>query len=66
VTSVADPHGVVTLKLSPDGEGLTNHLYTMDGWNHALRLYKPHQSVIDTTRKSPTPQQIGELTNTRP
>jgi hypothetical protein len=59
VTSVADSDGVVTLNLSPDGEGLTNHLYTMDGWNYALRLYKPRQSVIDKTWKPPSPQQVG-------
>jgi hypothetical protein len=47
VTSVADSDGVVTLNLSPDGECLTNHLYTMGGWNYALRLCKPRQSVID-------------------
>jgi hypothetical protein len=59
VTPVADSDGVVTLNLSLDGECLTNHLYTMDGWNYALRLYKPHQSVIDKTWKLPTPQQVG-------
>ena len=58
VTSVADPDGTVTLNLSPDGEGLTNHLYTMDGWNYALRLYKPHQSVIDKTWTPPVPTPV--------
>jgi hypothetical protein len=59
VTSVADSDGVVTLNLSPDGECLTDHLYTMDGRNYALRLYKPRQSVVDNTWKTRTPQQVG-------
>lgn len=59
MTSAADLNGIVTLNLSPDGEGLTNHLYVMDGWNYALRLYKPHQSVIDKTWRPPTPQPVG-------
>ena len=59
VTSVADSNGGVTLNLSPEGEGLTNHLYTMDGWNYTLRLYQPRRSVIDKTWKPPTPQQVG-------
>lgn len=59
VTSATDPNGIVTLNLSPDDEGLTNHLYVMDGWNYALRLYKPHQSVIDKTWRPPTPQPVG-------
>jgi hypothetical protein len=59
VTSATDPNGIVTLNLSPDDEGLTNHLYIMDGWNYALRLYKPHQSVIDKTWRPPTPRPVG-------
>jgi hypothetical protein len=65
VTSVADSDEVVTLYLSPDGEGLTNHLNTIDGWNYALRLYKPRQSVIDTTGTNRPPQQACSLTSTR-
>ena len=59
VTSVTDSNGVVTLNLSSDGESLANHLYVMDGWNYALRLYKPQRSVIDKTWEPPTPQQVG-------
>lgn len=56
VTAHADDDGTVTLDLGPDGEGLDNYLYVMDGWNCALRLYKPHQSVLDKTWTPPTPQ----------
>jgi hypothetical protein len=59
VTSVADPDGIVTLNLAPEANGLDNYLYVMDGWNYALRLYKPRQAVIDKTWQPPTPQQVG-------
>jgi hypothetical protein len=58
VTSVADPNGIVTLNLAPEPDGLDNHLYVMDGWNYALRLYKPRQAVLDKTWTPPTPQPI--------
>lgn len=57
-TAQAGPDGSVTLNLSPDGEGLTHHLYVMDGWNYALRLYKPRPEVIDKTWTPPTPQAV--------
>lgn len=56
VTAEADPDGSVTLNLSPQGEGVPNHLYISDGWNYAIRLYKPRQAVIDGTWAPPTPQ----------
>ena len=57
-TAQAAPDGSVTLNLSPDGEGLTNHLYVMDGWNYALRLYKPRPVVLVKTWTPPTPQAV--------
>jgi hypothetical protein len=59
VSSVADSDGIVTLNLAPEEDGLDNYLYVTDGWNYALRLYKPRQSVIDKTWKPPTPQRVG-------
>lgn len=56
VTAQAEPDGSVTLNLSPQGDGLTNHLYVMDGWNYALRLYRPRPQIIDRTWTPPTPQ----------
>ena len=56
VTVEAEPDGSVVLNLAPEGQGLTNHLYVMDGWNYALRLYRPHAEVVDKTWTPPTPQ----------
>ena len=58
VTARAGADGSITLNLAPQGEGLANHLYVMDGWNYALRLYKPHTSVIDKMWTPPTPQPV--------
>jgi len=55
VTSQPEPDGTVVLNLSPEGAGLKNHLFVMDGWNYALRLYKPQQSVLDKTWIPPIP-----------
>jgi hypothetical protein len=60
VTAVADEDGSVTLNLAPEGEGLTNHLYVMDGWNYALRLYWPRPSILDGTWSPPKPQPIDQ------
>jgi hypothetical protein len=58
VTAKADPDGSVILNLAPDGEGLTNHLYVTEGWNYALRLYRPQPAVLDKTWTPPTPQPL--------
>ncbi len=59
LTAVADEDGTVTLNLAPDGEGLTNHLYIMDGWNYVLRLYRPRPEILDGTWTPPTPQPVA-------
>lgn len=59
LTAVAADDGTVTLNLTGDGEGLTNHLYVMDGWNYALRLYKPHEAVLNKTWTPPEPQPVS-------
>ena len=56
LTAVPDEDGSVTLNLAPDGEGLTNLLYIMDGWNYGLRLYRPRPEVLDGSWTPPTPQ----------
>ena len=59
LTAVAGKDGSVTLNLAPDGEGLTNHLYIMDGWNYVIRLYRPRKEVLDGTWTPPTPQPVA-------
>ena len=56
VTAEAEPDGSVVLTLAPEPEGATNHLYVMDGWNYALRLYRPRAEVLDKSWTPPVPQ----------
>ena len=58
ITAEAEPDGTVVLNLSPEAVGLKNHLYVMDGWNYALRLYRPHPTVIDRTWVPPVPVRV--------
>jgi hypothetical protein len=59
VTSVADADGSVTLNLAPEGEGLQNHLYIMDGWNFVFRMYRPRPAVLDGTWQLPNIERVG-------
>jgi hypothetical protein len=59
VTSVSDEDGSVTLHLAPEGDGLQNHLYVMDGWNYAFRLYRPRRVVLDGTWRLPQIERVG-------
>lgn len=56
VTATLEEDGTVILNLSPVDVGLPNHVHVMDGWNYVVRLYKPHQSVLDKTWTPPRPQ----------
>ncbi len=58
VTAQADRDGSVALNLSPERGDMANYLYIMDGWNYALRLYKPRPEVINKTWRPPTPQPV--------
>lgn len=58
VTAEADPDGSVILNLASEGERVRNHLYISDGWNYAIRLYKPRQAVLDRSWMPPTPEPI--------
>ena len=59
LTAVTDEDGSVTLNLSPDDEGLPNYLYLPDGWNYALRLYRPRPAVINGTWTPPIPEPLS-------
>lgn len=47
------------MNLGPEDEGLPNFLYIPDGWNYTLRLYQPHQSVLDGDWKAPVPIKVS-------
>lgn len=59
VTAEPEADGSVVLNLAPDGTGLRNHLFVMDGWNHTVRLYRPRPAVSDGTWVAPEPVRVG-------
>lgn len=58
VTATPDEEGRVTINLAPDPGDLPNYAYIMDGWNYAIRLYKPQAPVLDKTWTPPTPRTV--------
>ena len=58
VTATPEPDGRVTVDLDPVDRGYTNHLPVMDGWNYVIRLYRPHQVVLDAEWEAPAPKLI--------
>jgi hypothetical protein len=59
VTATPEADGSVVVSFAPDGAGLANHLYVMDGWNYALRLYRPRPEVVGGTWSPPKAQPIA-------
>ena len=59
LTAVGNDDGSVTVNLGPEDEGLPNFLNIPDGWNYTLRLYRPHQSVLDGDWKAPVPVEVS-------
>lgn len=46
VMAIPEDDGSVVLDLAPEPTGGSNYLHVMDGWNFALRLYRPRPEVI--------------------
>ena len=55
ITSSAGPDGSVVLHLATEPGDWPNHLDVMDGWNYAIRLYRPHRDAIDGSWTPPVP-----------
>ena len=58
VTAAPDDDGGVTIDLAPTADGFPNHLYVMDGWNYAIRLYRPRAEVLDGRWAPPVPEPV--------
>lgn len=56
VTAEKNDDGSVTIDLAPTADEYPNHLYVMDGWNYAIRLYRPHKTILDGTWIPPHPK----------
>ena len=58
VTATANPDGTITVHFGGCGDGRPNCLPIMEGWNYIVRLYRPHQEVIDGTWTFPTVEPV--------
>ena len=46
MTASPNEDGTITINFGGD-ESAPNFLPTMQGWNYLVRLYRPHQEIID-------------------
>ena len=60
VTTEPDEDGTVTIDLDTEDRGYANHLHIMDGWNYALRFYRPRAAVLDGTWTPPAPEPVTD------
>jgi hypothetical protein len=56
VTATHEADGSVVLDLAAEPTGHPNYLHVMDGWNYALRLYRPRSVVLDGSWAPPVPE----------
>jgi hypothetical protein len=55
LTAKPNSDGSTTIRFGGCGDGVENCLPIMDGWNYAVRMYEPEQSIIDGTWTFPGP-----------
>ncbi len=55
LTAKPDSDGSYTIRFGGCGDGVENCLPIMDGWNYAVRMYEPEQSIQDGTWTFPGP-----------
>ncbi len=57
LTGVKNEDGSMTVHFGGDPKQ-SNYLPIMDGWNYIVRLYQPHQDILDGTWNFPSPQPV--------
>jgi hypothetical protein len=55
LTAKTNSDGSYTIRFGGCGDGVENCLPIMDGWNYAVRMYEPEQSIQDGTWTFPGP-----------
>jgi hypothetical protein len=58
LTAQPNEDGSVTINFGGCEEGVVNCLYIMDGWNYAVRLYRPGKEVLDGSWTFPEPKPV--------
>jgi hypothetical protein len=60
LTAKSNRDGSVTVNFGTDPGGKENFLYVMDGWNYTVRLYQPHEEILNGKWKFPEPQPLKQ------
>lgn len=55
LTAKPNSDGSYTIRFGGCGDGLENCLPIMEGWNYAVRMYEPEQSIVDGSWTFPGP-----------
>ena len=50
--------GSVTINFGERNNGRKNFLFIMDGWSYVVRLYQPHQVVLNGDWHFPEPELV--------
>ena len=58
VTGIPNDDGSKTIHFGGCGDGRVNCLPIMEGWNYAVRLYRPGDKVLDGTWEFPSVQEV--------
>ena len=59
VTATANRDGSITVNLGGCADDRPNCLPIMDGWNYAVRLYRPRQEILTGSWTFPTAERVG-------
>jgi hypothetical protein len=59
VTADREADGSVVVHLGGTGDGRSNRIGIMDGWNYVVRMYRPHPEVLDGSWAFPEPEPIA-------
>lgn len=59
VTAQREPDGSVVVRLGSCADDAPNCLHLMEGWNYAVRLYRPRPEVLDGTWTFPSFEAAG-------
>lgn len=59
VTADREDDGSVVVHLGGAGDGRSNRIGIMDGWNYVVRMYRPHPAVLDGSWTFPDPEPIA-------
>lgn len=58
VTAKKTADGSVAIQFGGTPDGTSNFIPITPGWNYTVRLYRPHQEILDGTWKFPEPQPV--------